>query len=97
VRNDVGVRVTAARGGYEGRAREAFLIANGCTLPAGTVIWRLAPLAPGRYDGTVQTYRAPSAGCRPGTRAPSRWRLTSGGDGLTRISSTGDSFPYDRG
>jgi hypothetical protein len=95
VRNNAGVIVTAGRGGYEGRARESYLIANGCTVPAGTLVWRLEPVAPERYRGSVQTFLGPRANCRPGSPARSRWRLDETGR-LVRESADGDSFPYER-
>jgi hypothetical protein len=96
VRNSVGVIVTAARDHYEGRAREAFLIGNGCTVPANTLVWRLEPVAPGRYEGTIATFQSRSAKCRPGNPAKTAWRFDAKGR-LVRVGADGSSFSYEGG
>jgi hypothetical protein len=95
IRNEVGVILRWTQAGFEGRARESYRIGNGCTVPAGTVVWRLRPLAPGRYDGTVQAFRNPP-GCRAGQQPASRWRLDAPGR-LVRVSAEGEPFAYLRG
>jgi hypothetical protein len=95
VRNAAGIVVTVANDRYEGRARESFLIRNGCTVAAGTLVWAMRPTAPGRYEGTIPTFEQPP-GCQPSTRNPSRWRLESR-TRLVREAADGSLFPYDRG
>lgn len=94
-RNAAGVAVRHTADGYEGRAREAFVIPNGCTLPAGTLVWRLTPLAPKRYDGETIRFLAPP-GCQPYEPADSVWRLSPAGTSLTRIADDGTQYPYAR-
>jgi len=94
-RNNAGVVVKREGPRFVGSAREAYAIANGCTIPAGTVVWRLEPLAPGRYSGTIQTFlQAP--GCRPGALTRSSWSLSLGEGLLTRVAEDGQLFGYDR-
>jgi hypothetical protein len=81
---------------YVGRAREAFSIANGCTVPAGSLVWRLRPLAPGRYSGTIQSFFAPP-GCAPAALDPTSWHFGQNRSELVRESSQGQAFPYTRG
>jgi hypothetical protein len=95
VRNAAGIVVSAAGDHYEGRAREAFLISNGCTVPAGTLIWTMRPTAPRRYQGTLPTFLKPP-GCEPGPRNRSAWRLTSATQ-LLRQSPDGNVYAYQRG
>jgi hypothetical protein len=95
LRNGAGVVVKREGRLYVGRARESFGIANGCTVPAGSVIWRLRPLAPGRYSGTIQTYLGPP-GCSPAALDPTSWRLAKSNSVLVRESTQGQSFPYAR-
>lgn len=70
----VGIRVERRRDAYVGIARDAYLLRNGCTVQAGTLVWRLQPSAPERYDGVVQTFLAPPS-CDPGVPDKSRWVL----------------------
>jgi hypothetical protein len=96
LRNGAGVVVTREGRLYVGRAREAFSIANGCTVPAGSLVWRLRPLAPGRYSGTIQTFFGlPS--CAPAALDPTSWRFGQNRSELVRESSQGQAFPYTRG
>jgi hypothetical protein len=94
-RNEAGVIVEARRKIFVGRARERFLIANGCTIAAGTVVWRLRPRAPDRYDGTTRTFAAPP-GCAPVGSSPSRWKLTAERMRLVRVGPDGSAFEYER-
>jgi len=96
LRNGAGVVVKRDGRLYVGRAREAFSIANGCTVPAGAVVWRLRPLAPHRYSGTIQTFFGPP-GCKPAALDPTSWRFGSSRSTLIRESNQGQSFPYTRG
>jgi hypothetical protein len=96
LRNGAGVVVKREGRLYVGRAREAFAIANGCTVPAGSVVWRLRPLAPGRYSGTIQTFFGPP-GCKPAALDPTSWRFGPSDSTLIRQSTQGQSFPYARG
>jgi hypothetical protein len=95
LRNGAGVVVKREGSLYVGRAREAFNIANGCTVPAGSVVWRMRPLAPGRYSGTIQTFLGPP-GCSPAGLDPTSWRFGSTGSVLIRQSTQGQTFPYTR-
>jgi hypothetical protein len=95
VRNNAGIVVSAAGDRYEGRARESFLISNGCTVPAGSVIWTMRPTAPGRYEGTIPTFLQPP-GCEPGARNRSAWRIASATQ-LVRQSPDGNVYAYQRG
>ena len=95
LRNGAGVVVKREGRLYVGRAREAFGIANGCTVPAGSVVWRLRPLAPGRYSGTIQTFFGPP-GCAPAALDPTSWRFGTTSSVLVRESIQGQSFPYTR-
>jgi hypothetical protein len=95
LRNGAGVVVKREGRLYVGRAREAFGIANGCTVAAGAVVWRLRPLAPGRYSGTIQTFLGPP-GCAPAALDPSNWRFGSSDSVLVRGSTQGQAFPYTR-
>lgn len=95
LRNGAGVVVKREGALYVGRAREAFNIANGCTVPAGSVVWRLRPLAPGRYSGTIQTFLGPP-GCSPAGLDPTSWRFGSTTSQLIRQSTQGQTFPYTR-
>ncbi|HEY7631717.1 MAG TPA: hypothetical protein VH817_13490 [Thermoleophilaceae bacterium] len=95
LRNGAGVIVKREGRLYIGRAREAFGIANGCTVPAGAIVWRMRPLAPGRYSGTIQTFFGPP-GCKPAALDPTSWRFSNGHSMLVRESSQGQSFPYKR-
>ena len=90
-----GVVVRKADGAYVGTAREDFLISNGCRVPAGTVVWRLRPSAPERYDGFTQTFLPPPS-CDPSTPARSRWRLEEDGRKLVREAMDGTLAEYDR-
>jgi hypothetical protein len=96
LRNGAGVVVSREGRLYVGRAREAFGIANGCIVPAGAVVWRLRPLAPGRYSGTIQTFFGPPA-CKPGALDATSWRFGDTDSVLIRESSQGQAFPYTRG
>lgn len=96
LRNGAGVVVRREGRLYVGRAREAFAIANGCSVPAGSVVWRLRPLAPGRYSGTIQTFFGPP-GCKPAALDPTSWRFGPSHSTLIRESTQGQSFPYARG
>jgi hypothetical protein len=96
LRNGAGVVVKREGGLYVGRAREAFSIANGCTVSAGSVVWRLRPLAPDRYSGTIQTFLAPPT-CAPGALDSSTWLFARSHSQLVRESATGQQFPYTRG
>ena len=96
LRNGAGVVVKREGDLYVGRAREAFSIANGCTVSAGSVVWRLRPLAPDRYSGTIQTFLAPPT-CAPAALDPSTWLLGRSHDDLVRESAAGQKFPYTRG
>jgi hypothetical protein len=95
LRNGAGVVVKREGSLYVGRAREAFTIANGCTVPAGSVVWRLRPLAPRRYSGTIQTFLGPP-GCSPAGLDPTSWRFGSTTSQLIRESTQGQAFPYTR-
>jgi len=95
LRNGAGVVVKREGRLYVGRAREAFSIANGCTVRAGSVVWRLRPLAPGRYSGTIQTFFGPP-GCKPAALDPTSWRFGASHSTLVRESTQGQSFPYTR-
>lgn len=94
-RRGLGVAVRPAGRRYTGRARESFLIANGCTIAAGEVVWQMRPLAPDRYDGTTRTF-LPPPGCAEGEPALSRWQLASDGSRLSRRSGGGDPVEYTR-
>jgi hypothetical protein len=94
-RNRAGVVVGREGPLYVGRAREAFSIANGCTVAAGTIVWRMRPLAPGRYSGTIQTFFGPP-GCAAASLDKSMWVLQGPSGPLVRSSSQGQSFPYSR-
>lgn len=96
VRNGAGVVVTQEGSLYVGRAREAFGIANGCTVPAGSIIWRMRPVAPDRYSGTIQTYFGPPT-CAPASFDKSTWVLVPSLGQLARQSAQGAAFPYARG
>lgn len=96
LRNGAGVVVRREGKLYVGRAREAFAIANGCTVPANAVVWRLRPLAPDRYSGTIQTFFGPP-GCAPAALDATNWRFGSTHDVLVRESTQGQAFPYTRG
>jgi hypothetical protein len=96
LRNGAGVVVKREGDLYVGRAREAFSIANGCTVSAGSVVWRLRPLAPDRYSGTIQTFLAPPT-CAPGALDTSTWLFGRSHNDLMRQSATGQQFPYTRG
>lgn len=93
-RKGAGIRVERREDAYVGIARDAFLVSNNCTVPAGTVVWRLRPSAPGRYDGTVQTFMSPP-GCEPGPPDDSRWRLESDTE-LVREAPDGSASEYTR-
>jgi hypothetical protein len=95
LRNGAGVVVKREGRLYIGRAREAFAIANGCTVSAGSVVWRLRPLAPGRYSGTIQTFFGPP-GCAPAALDATSWRFGSTDSTLIRESIQGQDFPYTR-
>jgi hypothetical protein len=95
LRNGAGVVVKREGRLYIGRAREAFAIANGCTVSAGSVVWRLRPLAPGRYSGTIQTFFGPP-GCAPAALDPTSWQLARSNSQLVRQSTQGQAFPYTR-
>jgi hypothetical protein len=95
VRNGAGVVVTLEGPLYVGRAREQFTIANGCTVKAGTVVWRMRPVGPARYSGTIQTFYGPP-GCAPASLDASTWVLAPGAAQLTRESAQGQPFPYTR-
>jgi len=95
VRNDAGIVVSAEGRRYEGRAREAFRIANGCVVAAGTLIWAMRPTAPGRYEGSIPTFQRPP-GCEPGARNGSSWRVIAKNE-LERQTPTGEKFTYARG
>jgi hypothetical protein len=94
-RNDAGVVVQLVRGRYVGRARESFLIANGCTVRAGTAVWRMRNAAPQRYDGVTRTFRPPP-GCEPAANAASGWRLSADGSRLFRRGPDGSEVEYQR-
>lgn len=96
LRNGAAVVVSRSGGMYLGRAREAFKIANGCTVPSGTVVWRLRPLAPDRYSGTIQAFHGPP-GCAPAAGFPSVWRFGASHSQLLRESAGGPPLPYTRG
>jgi hypothetical protein len=95
VRNGAGVVLALEQKLYVGRAREQFTIANGCTVAAGTVVWRMRPVAPGRYSGTIQTFFGPP-GCAPASLDASTWVFAAGDTQLVRVSAQGQSFPYLR-
>jgi hypothetical protein len=95
VRNGAGVVVALEAQLYVGRAREQFTIANGCTVAAGTVVWRLRPVAPERYSGTIQTFFGPP-GCAPAALDASTWVFAAGRTQLVRVSGQSQSFPYLR-
>jgi hypothetical protein len=94
-RNGVVFVVERARRGYVARARDAFLISNGCTIPANSIVWRLRPLAPARYDGTTRTF-APPPGCEAVGSAPSVWRLGDANQRLVRRAPDGTDVVFDR-
>ena len=97
LRNGAGVVVTLEGRLFVGRAREAFGIANGCIVKAGTIVWRMRPLAPDRYSGTIQAFFGPPA-CAPASLDPSTWLFPgSGHSQLVRRSPQGQRFPYARG
>lgn len=89
-----GIRVERREDAYVGVARDAFLLSNNCTVPAGTVVWRLRPSAPARYDGVVQTFLPPPS-CDPGAPSDSLWRLESR-DRLVREAPDGSLTEYTR-
>jgi hypothetical protein len=93
-RKGVGIQVVRRGRAYVASARRAYLLTNLCTVPAGTVVWRLRPLAPGRYDGTAQTF-LPPPDCSPAERTPSRWVL-AGERSLVRIGPDGSRTRYTR-
>ena len=95
VRNGAGLVVAQEGSLYVGRARESYAIANGCTVAAGTVVWRMRPVAPGRYSGTIQTFFGPP-GCAPASLDKSTWVLDPGGAQLVRQAAPGQAFPYTR-
>jgi hypothetical protein len=95
VRNSAGVVLGLEGPLYVGRAREQFTIANGCTVKAATVVWRMRPVAPDRYSGTIQTFFGPP-GCAPAALDASTWIFTAGGAQLVRESAQGQMFPYLR-
>jgi hypothetical protein len=95
LRNGAGVVVKREGKLYVGRARESFGIANGCTVPAGSIVWRLRPLAPGRYSGTIQAFFGPP-GCKPAALDDTSWHFGKTHGTLVRDSSQGQSFPYTR-
>jgi hypothetical protein len=95
LRNGAGVVVKREGRLYVGRAREAFGIANGCTVPTGSIVWRMRPLAPGRYSGTIQTFLGPP-GCKPAGLDATSWQFGKNHSTLVRDSSQGQSFPYTR-
>ena len=95
VRNGAGLVVAQEGSLYVGRARESYAIANGCTVAAGTVVWRMRPVAPGRYSGTIQTFFGPP-GCAPASLDTSTWVLDPGGAQLVRQAAPGQAFPYTR-
>jgi hypothetical protein len=96
LRNGAGVVVKREGSLYVGRALESFGIANGCTVAAGSVVWRLRPLAPERYSGTIETFLAPP-GCAAGPGQPTTWRFGPTRAELIRVSTGGQAFPYIRG
>jgi hypothetical protein len=96
VRNGAGVVLALEGPLYVGRAREQFTIANGCTVQAGTVVWRMRPVAPDRYSGTIQTFFGPP-GCAPASLDASTWVLAAGAAQLIREAAGGQAFPYVRG
>lgn len=83
------------RGYYEAVPREDILISNGCRIAAGTVIWRLRPSAPERYDGFTKTFEPPP-GCDEGTPAGTRWRLDAEAGKLFREAADGSLVEYVR-
>lgn len=93
-RSRVGIEVERRDDVYVGVARDAFLLSNNCTVSAGTVVWRLRPSAPDRYDGVVQTF-LPQPTCDPGAPSDSRWRLESR-DELVREAPDGSLNEYVR-
>ncbi|MEX2196644.1 MAG: hypothetical protein WD844_15295 [Thermoleophilaceae bacterium] len=93
-RRGAGITVRRRDDAYVGVARDAFLLSNNCTVSAGTVVWRLRPSAPERYDGAVQTFLPPPT-CDPGTPSDSRWRLESE-DELVREAPDGSITEYTR-
>jgi hypothetical protein len=95
VRNGAGLVVAQEGSLYVGRARESYAIANGCTVAAGTVVWRMRPVAPDRYSGTIQTFFGPP-GCAPASLDKSTWVLALGGTQLVRQAAPGQTFPYTR-
>jgi hypothetical protein len=95
VRNGAGVIVSLEGPLYVGRAREQFTIANGCTVTAGTVVWRMRPVGPDRYSGTIQTFFGPP-GCAPASLDASTWILLPGAAQLVREAPQGQAFPYSR-
>jgi hypothetical protein len=95
VRNGAGVVVGLEGPLYVGRAREQFTIANGCTVLAGTVVWRMRPVGPDRYSGTIQTFFGPP-GCAPASLDGSTWILMPGNSQLIRVAAQGQAFPYAR-
>lgn len=94
-RNGGGVIVHRRGRVYVGVSREAFLIANGCTVSAGTAVWRLRPSAPGRYDGATSTFMPPPD-CGKGRPSRSEWRLAAGGRRLVREAPDGSEVEYRR-
>jgi hypothetical protein len=95
LRNGAGVVVAREGSLYVGRAREAFAIANGCTVQAGAAVWRLRPLAPDRYSGTIQTFLGPPS-CSAAGLDSTAWRFGPTRMDLLRESSDGQVFPYRR-
>jgi hypothetical protein len=95
LRSSAGVVVTLQDGLYVGRAREAFKIMNECFVSAGAVVWRLRPLAPDRYSGTVQTFLDPP-GCAPAALVPSTWRFGATRNELLRYPGNPQPFLYTR-
>ena len=95
VRNGAGVVLALEGELYVGRAREQFTIANGCTVTAGTVVWRMRPVGPARYSGTIQTFFGPP-GCAAASLDASTWILADTGTQLVRESAQGQTFPYVR-
>jgi hypothetical protein len=95
VRNGAGVVLALEGPLYVGRAREQFTISNGCTVQAGTVVWRMRPVAPDRYSGTIQTFYGPP-GCAPASLDASTWIFAAATAQLVRESGQGQAFPYVR-
>jgi hypothetical protein len=65
-------------------------------VPAGAIIWRMRPLAPDRYSGTIQTFFGPPT-CAAASLDKSTWVLAPGLGQLARQSAQGAAFPYARG